>query len=316
MKNHLALVALSLLVLTPCWADPLKSSYGYQGSLRQAGSPADGEFDFSFEIYDQVTAGNLLAGPSIHENILVSNGLFSTEIDFGNDILAGDALWIEVGVREGSLTGPGMFTILAPRQPFNLFALNGKEAALSSPLTGVVTKTTANPTILGSGTAFNQELKVGDAVLIAEEIFTVTSIINDTQMLVNPPPMVSDVDVPAFSDGVLFKVQAGDKKDQFVVGRDGIRIGQDGVPITRIDHGTIGECTDASTGTTGSVTFSEPFLETPLVLLTPDIQNNVDQACDTVRLLGRSTSGFSWDALNQVGAQSCSCIHWLAIGVR
>jgi predicted regulator of Ras-like GTPase activity (Roadblock/LC7/MglB family) len=44
----------------------------------------------------------------------VSNGLFTVVLDFGGEVFAGNARWLEIRVRDGASTGA--YTALAPRQ--------------------------------------------------------------------------------------------------------------------------------------------------------------------------------------------------------
>lgn len=91
------------------------SGFNYQGELLEAGAAANGNYDFSFGLYDAAVGGNQIGGNVIKGNRPVTNGLFSIEdIDFGDAAYDGDALWLRVTVRE---TGnPGSETTLSPRQ--------------------------------------------------------------------------------------------------------------------------------------------------------------------------------------------------------
>jgi len=40
------------------WAAPMGTAFTYQGRLTDANSPAEGLYDFEFELYDDVSAGS------------------------------------------------------------------------------------------------------------------------------------------------------------------------------------------------------------------------------------------------------------------
>lgn len=89
-------------------------AFTYQGQLTDGGKPAQGIYDFIFAIYDAASGGSPLAGPITNSVVGVTNGLFTTTLDFGSSLFTGAALWLEIGVRTN---GAGPFTVLEPRQP-------------------------------------------------------------------------------------------------------------------------------------------------------------------------------------------------------
>ena len=92
---------------------PLDSDFSYQGELRFNNSLANGVFDFQFAAFDALELGNQLA-EIIVEDVDVTNGIFTTAINFGSGVFLGDKTWLEIRVREGSNTGG--FQQLLPRQ--------------------------------------------------------------------------------------------------------------------------------------------------------------------------------------------------------
>jgi hypothetical protein len=79
-----------------------------------ASSPANGQYDFQFELFDDPTSGNPVGLTVTVDDYLVTDGLFTVQLDFGQ-AFDGTALWLEIGVRPGSSSEP--YTILDPRQP-------------------------------------------------------------------------------------------------------------------------------------------------------------------------------------------------------
>jgi photosystem II stability/assembly factor-like uncharacterized protein len=91
------------------------SAFTYQGKLNDGGSPANGQYDLVFRIFDTDTNPTPLAPEQIVDNVPVTAGIFNVELsfDFGPFTTIA-AQWIEVGVRPGASTGS--FTRLTPRQ--------------------------------------------------------------------------------------------------------------------------------------------------------------------------------------------------------
>lgn len=130
MNPRIPLLALALLLAAPSLrAELLGSAITYQGELRVAGLPAEGEFDFQFELFDAASNGVLVGSPVLVEDVPVANGVFSIELDFGFAAFDGDARWLEIGVRDGASSGG--YQGLAPRQavtaaPYALHAVKAE----------------------------------------------------------------------------------------------------------------------------------------------------------------------------------------------
>ena len=142
------ILGLAASVVAPAQV-PAGTGFDYQGSLSTMGSPASGDFDFRFDLFDDATAGSMVAPTFFADDVMVADGLFTVLVDFGAVFFI-DALWVEVGVREGGSTGP--YTTLSPRQqvtptPFALRATEGVGGsdALNVSSTGNVGIGTENP---------------------------------------------------------------------------------------------------------------------------------------------------------------------------
>ncbi|MCA9304247.1 MAG: hypothetical protein KC996_09000 [Phycisphaerales bacterium] len=96
---------------------PVSSSFTYQGNLMDAGSPANGAYDIRFILYDDL--GAIVAGPICRDNVPVVDGVFTTQLDFGDQFF-GDARDLELAIRPGGAAGNcdvgGGYTTLSPRQ--------------------------------------------------------------------------------------------------------------------------------------------------------------------------------------------------------
>jgi pectin methylesterase-like acyl-CoA thioesterase len=88
----------------------ITTAFTYQGQLSDGGSPANGSYDFLFSLYDEEISGAQV-GETITQTISVSEGLFTTMLDFGN-VFNGDARYLEIAVQ---FSGGG-YTTLDPRQ--------------------------------------------------------------------------------------------------------------------------------------------------------------------------------------------------------
>jgi len=111
----------------------LGTAFTYQGVLNDGNGPAQGAYDFRFRLYDASAGGNQVGSTVTLDDVSVSDGLFTVELDFGN-VFDGKALWLEVAVRPGSSTGN--YTTLNPRQPltatpYALYALGAGSVAWS-----------------------------------------------------------------------------------------------------------------------------------------------------------------------------------------
>ncbi len=111
-------------------ATALPTSFTYQGRLTDGGSPANGVYDLRFILFDAETGGAQVGGIVAKEDVTVTNGLFSVELDFGASAFQGDARWLEIAVRPGSGSGATGYTVLSPRQPVSPapYALYAKAA--------------------------------------------------------------------------------------------------------------------------------------------------------------------------------------------
>lgn len=84
------------------------STFTYQGQLHEAGSPADGFFNMEFRLFDAMSGGAQVGSSIVIASQQVSDGVFSSQLDFGYLDFGGDQYWLEI-VVDG--------TALTPRQP-------------------------------------------------------------------------------------------------------------------------------------------------------------------------------------------------------
>jgi hypothetical protein len=142
------LILLNLILLTV--ADGLLAQgteFMYQGQLQHGGSPANGLYDFEFSLFNTESGGGQVGSTVTHLAVGVTDGLFSTALDFGA-VFGGNTTWLAISVRSN---GVGSYTALTPRQeltpaPYAIFANT------ASNLSGTI------PTAQLSGTVDNGEL--------------------------------------------------------------------------------------------------------------------------------------------------------------
>jgi hypothetical protein len=120
-------VGLSIVVMAfSAWSfsglTPVGNAFTYQGLLKQSGQPANGQFPMQFNLFATPTGGSSLIGILL-PSVTVNDGLFTAELDFGQNTFDGSERWLEV-VIDGQT--------MSPRQrvgavPYASFALSGNE---------------------------------------------------------------------------------------------------------------------------------------------------------------------------------------------
>jgi trimeric autotransporter adhesin len=163
MKLKLMLLSLLVSASTALYADSLGTSFTYQGQLNASGAAANGTYDFIFALYNSSSSGTEIGNPIITNGLIVSNGLFSTSLDFGNRF-DGTASWLTISVRTNNT---GNYILLTPRQPLTptpnaLFANTASNLSGLLPaaqLSGAIPVTQLSGT-LGNGQLANSSVTV------------------------------------------------------------------------------------------------------------------------------------------------------------
>lgn len=166
MKTKLTIVTIALLALlstlnsqlSTCLASPLGTAFTYQGKLTDGGPSANGLYDLEFTLYDAATNGSHVAGPRIVSPVGVTNGLFTTTIDFGVGVFTGEARWLGIAVRTNGVGGFATFParqLLTPA-PAALYAPQaGSAATVASNSVTAQGLSTPTPPAAGQVLAFN-----------------------------------------------------------------------------------------------------------------------------------------------------------------
>lgn len=129
------------------------TAFTYQGQLDLPSGPPTENYQMVFSLYDAASTGNLRGGP-LTNSVAVSNGLFTTQLDFGAPVFGGNTLWLQINVRTNGSLLP--HTPLSPRQrmtptPYAVYAMKAGDlqSGASPTFTGTIT---FNP---ASGPPFN-----------------------------------------------------------------------------------------------------------------------------------------------------------------
>jgi hypothetical protein len=140
-------------------ADPISTSFTFQGQLRASSALVNGTFDLQFRLYD-ASAGGVQMGPALcADNVMVTDGQFTVVLDFG--AFGADARHLEVDVRPdtGLACGdPSGWESLSPRQsvtaaPVASYAMTAETATNAA--TATTATTAANATQLnGQSSAY------------------------------------------------------------------------------------------------------------------------------------------------------------------
>src|ERR1019366_6267064 len=115
-------------------AAPVGTAFTYQGRLKSAGQPANGNYDLRFALYDAASGNGLIGSPVSNAPVIVTNGNFTVLLDFGA-VFAGEARWLQIGVRTNGSSDP--FAISSARQqltptPYALYAPSAGLAATAT----------------------------------------------------------------------------------------------------------------------------------------------------------------------------------------
>jgi hypothetical protein len=139
MKNLFTRLALAaalcslLISIQPILAQG--TAFTYQGQLGSNGVPLNGNYDFEFSMYPNAagTGSPLGTGTATQTAIGVSNGLFTTTLNFGA-VFTGNATWLAISVRSN---GVPPYTAMTPLQeltptPYAIYTPNAGSAATAT----------------------------------------------------------------------------------------------------------------------------------------------------------------------------------------
>jgi hypothetical protein len=185
------------------------SVFTYQGRLLEAGQAANGHYDLKFTLFNAGSNGAVVGVPLTNTAVPVSNGLFSTSLDFGSSAFDGSPRWLELAVRTNATPAP--FTVLARRQqitfaPYAAFALNAASSSVAASLNPGVALT-------GNGAAVTNIVgsNIVEGTLTSRQFDVAT-----WQAVTNPATRTNDV--AAIGDARYIGNQAGRGTNPVFVG--------------------------------------------------------------------------------------------------
>ncbi len=108
-------------------SSPSGTAFTYQGNLSEAGSPANGSYNFRFDLWDDSIKTNLIgtypSSGTIPANVV--EGAFIVKLDFGAGAFTGEKRWLEIKVNGNALSP---LQELTPA-PYALYAIDGPWSA-------------------------------------------------------------------------------------------------------------------------------------------------------------------------------------------
>src|SRR5262245_3599614 len=126
LARHFTLIFVATILLAGTSVfGAVGTAFTYQGRLVENGVAGNGTYDFRFQLYPSAAGGSGLGNAVPKEDVRVTEGYFTVDLDFGPNVFSGDSRWLEVAVRPG--TNTGNYTVLSPRQginptPYSLFS--------------------------------------------------------------------------------------------------------------------------------------------------------------------------------------------------
>jgi hypothetical protein len=107
-------LALSVSALCVPNAFAISTILNYQGTLQDAGGPANGVYDFQFQLTD--TNDVAIVSPIQVDDLNVAHGVLTTRLDFADNFSGADSR-LKISVRPGNSVGA--FTTLVPSTPID-----------------------------------------------------------------------------------------------------------------------------------------------------------------------------------------------------
>lgn len=116
------------------------TAFTYQGKLTDAGSPANGLYDFTFKLFATPGGAIQLGSDVLRGDVQATAGIFTVSLDFGQGPFNSPSAYLEILVRPGASTGA--YTTLTPRQqlttsPYSIQTIHASSADDATNLGGI-----------------------------------------------------------------------------------------------------------------------------------------------------------------------------------
>src|SRR5215813_9199225 len=95
-RETLFTIILLILLTGASIANGQTATFTYQGKLNVSGSPANGNYDFEFKLFDAASGGTQQGSTVTLTNIAVSSGVFTVQLDFGASVYTGGDLFLDI----------------------------------------------------------------------------------------------------------------------------------------------------------------------------------------------------------------------------
>lgn len=135
IKSTLQIIFIVLMIcLTEGAVFGQATAFNYQGKLTDGGSPANGNYQFQFKLFDALSGGAQIGSTISDISITVVNGVFGVKLDFGANALTGANRWLEISVRRNSSE---TYITLSPREqiassPYSVRTLSAASADVAT----------------------------------------------------------------------------------------------------------------------------------------------------------------------------------------
>ena len=193
-------IVAAMLALQPSNAHAQGTAFTYQGRLNSGGSAANGSYDLTFALFNAGTGGSQVGGSVTNLAVGVTNGLFTTTLDFGG-VFTGNATWLAIGVRTNNSANTLAFAPLTPLQaltptPYAILAGTAGSATTAStagsvPASGI-SAGNASISITGNAATATSAAYAGSAAM-AYNALTATTATTAANVTGN----ISDAQLPA-----------------------------------------------------------------------------------------------------------------------
>ncbi len=156
MKNNkirrLGLLLVAVVVAGASHVAAQGTAFTYQGQLNSGANAVTGLYDFEFTLSNAPSGGTQVGGTLTNLAVGVSNGLFTTVLDFGS-VFGGSPLWLGISVRSN---GSGSYTGLTPPEELTPapYAILAESASGMPGLTVQPNASSGAPNLIG-GSPYN-----------------------------------------------------------------------------------------------------------------------------------------------------------------